>query len=505
MENTKSSKLLIVRYYAAIFIINAISMMLELVAQRVISPYFGNSYFVWTAIIGIILLSGSAGNMIGGRISKQNNALDKLRKIMFGGAVYILLIPTFAPVFLQLLLVNLISAPNYVKIGSIVSSIILFFIPATILGVITPVLMGEMLKGHEDLGNESGKIHADAALGSLVGTFVGGFILISLLGTRILLLLLGILILGCIFLIPASKKDNISMLSLSIAVIVAIVYLFHGNAAAEHETLNEVASIDTQYGRIVINDTKNDKGEPVRLYRQSGGFSSATFLEEDKKYELVFDYAKAYTKVTDADNIKDALMIGGAAYQFPKYYISHYPDKAMDVVEIDPEAVNIAKKYFFLGDLMEDYNTEETGRLNCITADGRVYLSQTDKKYDVVLNDAFSGGNPVGILSTKEAVQAIHDVLSEDGIYAANIIGMSNKTKATFLDSEVKTMQAVFPYVYVLPSTDDYDLYSLSNFIVVGSDHPINYPDAIADYQVPECALLLTDDYCPVETLAIYD
>ena len=62
------------RDYIVLFILNAAGMILELVASRLMSPYFGNSNFVWTAIIGIILLAGSLGNILGGKIANKRNA-----------------------------------------------------------------------------------------------------------------------------------------------------------------------------------------------------------------------------------------------------------------------------------------------------------------------------------------------------------------------------------------------------------------------------------------------
>lgn len=55
--------------YVALFLLDVVGMILELVAARLMSPIFGNSNYVWTAIIGIILLAGSLGNIIGGKIA----------------------------------------------------------------------------------------------------------------------------------------------------------------------------------------------------------------------------------------------------------------------------------------------------------------------------------------------------------------------------------------------------------------------------------------------------
>jgi spermidine synthase len=101
-------------------------------------------------------------------------------------------------------------------------------------------------------------------------------------------------------------------------------------------------------------------------------------------------------------NVKNTAMIGGAAYQYPKYFISNFKDKSMDVIEIDPMSTEIAKNYFFLDDLVSDFDTESSGRLGLYNEDGRVFLADSIKKYDAILNDAFSGEVPVGTLATVE-------------------------------------------------------------------------------------------------------
>ena len=59
------------RFELIIFVIEAICMIVELIASRLLSPYFGNSNIVWTSVIGIILLSSSIGNYLGRKDSRQ--------------------------------------------------------------------------------------------------------------------------------------------------------------------------------------------------------------------------------------------------------------------------------------------------------------------------------------------------------------------------------------------------------------------------------------------------
>ena len=191
-------------------------------------------------------------------------------------------------------------------------------------------------------------------------------------------------------------------------------------------------------------------------------------------------------------------MIGGEAYQYPEYYISHYKTKALDVVEIDPVSTEIAKKYFFLDDLIRDYRLNATGRLGLITADGRVYLNGTEKTYDAVLNDAFSGETPVATLATAEAAALIRARLNPGGVYMSNVVGALDREKDRFLSSELATLRTVFPYVYVVPAIAGEDGSQYSNYMVIASDGALDVPDALP-FSPAEEDIVFTDDYCPVE------
>ena len=106
-----------------------------------------------------------------------------------------------------------------------------------------------------------------------------------------------------------------------------------------------MVSYDTQYGKVCIYNTEDGESS-YRTLLVDQGHESATFISEDKCNDLVYDYTKYYDLMFESSkDIKNALMIGGAGYSYPKYYISNYLDKSMDVVEIDEDITKIAKKY----------------------------------------------------------------------------------------------------------------------------------------------------------------
>ena len=187
-------------------------------------------------------------------------------------------------------------------------------------------------------------------------------------------------------------------------------------------------------------------------------------------------------------------------YSYPKYFISHYENKNMDVVEIDPKITEIAKEYFYLDKLIEDYDLEENNRLNLITEDGRTYLNSNTKKYDAILNDAFSGKSPAKTLTTVEAAQKIKSSLVTNGIYLTNIASSLEGNNSKFLKAELNTLKQVFKNTYVIPCDEISSPEQAMNIMVIATDDYISL-DNNYTISLDENEILLTDNYCPIDTL----
>lgn len=491
------------KYEFIIFIIEAICMSIELVAARVLSPYFGNTNIVWTSIIGIILLSSSIGNYIGGILADKKSPDKTLKLILLFASFFVFLIP----IVQESLLTWISSWASDIKVGAIISTIILFFIPSLLLGLIIPIILKLKVLKLETTGKISGKIYAISTLGGIFGTFLSGFYLVPRFGSVEILFMLSIILLVMSMLLNI-KKIDVVLLSFIIVIITLDIILFFFyykvNLINGDRILNGKENIkvnfDTEYGRVTIYNSVNEDGEKIRILNVDGGFESATYTSKEKRYELVFEYTKYYDLMFKAsENINDVLLIGGGGYSYPKYFISHYDSVNMDVVEIDKDVTKIAKKYFYLNDLIKDYNINDNKRLNLIEEDGRTYLNKNKKKYDAILNDAFSGGVPPKTLTTVEAVSKIKESLSDNGVYLTNVISSLEGTNSKFLKAETKTLFTKFKNVYVIPcltnKTDE-----IQNLMVIASDKDITI-DGTYDLKLFSDTLILTDDYCPVETL----
>lgn len=490
------------RYETILFVVDAICMILELVASRLLSPYFGNSNIVWTSVIGIILLSGSLGNYLGGKLADKENTSKKLKEILAFSSIAILIIPLIQ----EMVLVDISSVIPNIKIGAILCTIILFFIPSLLIGLMSPIVLKLKLETLETAGQTSGKINAIATLGGITGTFLGGFFLIPYFGSVQILFILAIILSILIPFVDFKPTSSIIIFILLMLVISNIfLILYNNNNENNSNTVlsgskENFVSYDTEYGRVLIYNVELE-GEPIRVLNIDSGFESATYTNIDKINELVFDYTKFYDLMFEANiDINNTLMIGGAGYSYPKYFISHYDNKNMDVVEIDPKITQIAKKYFYLDKLIEDYDLEKNKRLNLITEDGRTYLNSNQKRYDAILNDAFSGYTPAKTLTTLEAVNKIKNSLTKNGLYLTNIVSSLDGENSKFLKAELQTLKQVFRNTYVIPCEDFSSTNQVMNLMVIATDDSINLEENYL-VKLSKDEIILTDNYCPIDSL----
>ena len=157
-------------------------------------------------------------------------------------------------------------------------------------------------------------------------------------------------------------------------------------------------------------------------------------------------------------------------------------------------------KYFYLNKLIEDYNLNENKRLNLIHDDGRTYLNNNTKKYDAILNDAFSGNTPAKTLTTLEHNMNIKKSLNDGGVYLTNIISSLEGKNSKFLRAEVNTLKQIFKNVYVVPCTTELQEDMIQNNMVIATDSDLKF-DGAYDLNITEDEIILTDDYCPIDTL----
>jgi len=426
-------------------------MVFELTGSRLLAPHVGTSIFVWTSLIGVIMGSLSIGYAMGGWLADKKASANTLALIVLASSVFI------GSIFFLQGGVSRLFNPALLGIewASLLSSLILFAPASILLGMVTPYVIKLKLYDLEKTGRTAGNLYAISTVGSIVGTFAAGFILIPRLGSsNIIFLLSFILIVNSILLSSKFLKIKLPLIALIILIASANIY------AKKIQAQNGFLDIDSQYNRIFVfksNDYKS--GRPtLNLTFDPFGTESAMFLDDND--ELVFEYTKFYHLIKHFNpEFKKSLLLGGAAYSFPKDYLKKYPDALLDVVEIDPKLTELAKKYFKL---------EENPRMRIFHEDGRVFLNSTEEKYDVIFGDAFQSLYSIPYqLTTKEAVQKKYDILNDGGVVILNIISSIEGEKGKFLRAEYETYKSVFPQAYLFPVRNAENGDELQNIILV--------------------------------------
>jgi spermidine synthase len=266
-----------------------------------------------------------------------------------------------------------------------------------------------------------------------------------------------------------------------------------------------ILDVDTRYSRVWIeNGTDEATGRPARFMTNSiYGIQSGMFLDDPD--ELIFPYTKLFDLAAKLNpDFKTVLMIGAGAYSYPKHFVKTFPKATLDVVEIDPKLTELAKEYF---------NFKANSRVAVTHEDGRIFLNRNDKRYDIILNDAFlSYLNIPFQLTTEEAVQKMSDALSEKGIVMTNLVGSISGLSTGFLEAEYATYKKVFPAAYLIKVTDKPDE-AVQNVMLVAmkslnaklplasvlkNDFSIQAKNILTPKANPNVQIL-TDEFAPIE------
>lgn len=473
-----------------VFISGAVVMIMELVGSRLLAPYVGTSIVVWTSLIGIILGSLSLGYWYGGKLADKSPTYATFSRVLLLAALCIF----FLIVGQGVLLPSLGSLSTNVYITSALCALLLFAPASVLLGMVSPYAVKLKITDIATSGRTVGNLYALSTVGSIAGTFVSGFVLISYFKLSVILAALAVTMLLLSFAVHAGRTRMVTILYLLLlAVFVA--------AAFGKTPVNATTFVyDTRYNRVTVYETPDPQtGKTMRVMRIGNEFSSGMFLDSD---ELVFDYTNYYDLARHFNPaLSRTLMIGGAGYSYPKYFLSKYATATIDVVEIDPELTDIARKHFELA---------ESKRLSIIHADGRVFLNQSRAKYDAIFGDAFKSYSPPFHLTTKEAAKQMYEHLTDNGVVVMNIISSLRGETGEFLAAEYHTLKAVFPQVLVFPVTRPQDGAAVQNIILVAlksANEPLLHsadPRIGAQLQHlwqggVEAGPVLTDDFAPVE------
>lgn len=480
-------------------------MILELIGARVLAPYLGTSIIVWTSLLGVVMASLSAGYYFGGKAADMKTDFVE-PKADYKILAYIIFLAGISigavAVFKSVVLFFVQSQIADMRWASLAAAFILFTPANIFLGAISPYAVKLYFNNPSRIGSTVGNLYAISTVGSIIGTYITGFFLISHFGsTNLLFSLAAFLIFLSLFLYPIKITMRCFM-----ALALSTAPLLNSNLQYQLASAGFL-DVDTKYNRVWILDGLDPvSGRPVRTLSTRAYYTqSVMFLDGN-------DLAAEYTKFFDlADyfnqDIKKALMIGGGAYSYPKDFLSKRKNAEMDVVEIDPGLTELAKKLFGLNDLP---------RMRILHQDGRVFLNKTDSKYDAIFIDAFSSSIPFH-LTTKEFVGRVFDRLNEGGVVVMNIIASIEGDTGRFLRAEYATYKLFSDDVYIFPVQEPEDGGKIQNIILIAvknnatptfktltskqatAQNEVNYINNLWSGNIEADMSILTDNFAPVD------
>jgi hypothetical protein len=147
---------------------------IELLGGRILAPFFGSSVHIWGSIITVFMLSLSLGYLLGGKLSTRSASLATYGLIFLVAAIMLLPIALFSQTLMELVFLNVEDS----RYGSLLASMVLFFIPTVILGMLSPYSVRLLVKSSHESGQVAGKLYFISTLGSALGTIVTSFYLI---------------------------------------------------------------------------------------------------------------------------------------------------------------------------------------------------------------------------------------------------------------------------------------------------------------------------------------
>lgn len=179
-----------------------------------------------------------------------------------------------------------------------------------------------------------------------------------------------------------------------------------------------------------------DKSDGLR-YLQFGVYEQTAMRLSDPDY-LHYEYTRTIMAgfAFAHPPVKNVLMIGLGGGAMARFIAGKFPDATLDIIEIDPLVVDVAKQYF-------GFKPGKHG--NVFIGDGRQLLRKSKVKYDVIILDAYKAGEIPFHLTTQEFMRSVKDHVAPGGVAVVHLWAeYANK----YLQSQIKTIASVFPRNY---------------------------------------------------------
>ena len=481
----------------------AASLVVEIVAGRMLAPYLGMSLYTWTAVIAVVLAGFSAGHWAGGRLAERPapRALTLTGWSMVGaalttaGAVFVLRWGAAA-------ILPLLSDP-LAAIAALTA--LVFFLPSFFAGIPAPVLAkGAVAAQPDHAGRALGAIFAAGALGAIAGTLLAGFLFISWLGSvGTLATVTAVYVLLAVTAFAAARQARRLLPALAALAGLLLPLGLAGLSLAQPDPCTR----ESDYFCIRVLDVAEEAGEPAHLMvldHLGHGISV-----KGSPQRMLTPHASMLDSLARArmtEHPFTAFFIGGGSYSIPRAWHARGLDAAVTVAEIDPAVTATAVSDFWF----------DPASARIVHDDARRVLRSDPSTYDVVVGDAFTDIAVPAHLVTQEFFDLVRARLNPDGVYLMNVIDFADRLDA--LAAVLRTLRTAFPVVEVWAEIATPEPDARLVFIVLAGETPSAFsrltsdaPDLLTSGRLSARGIddliarrrppLLTDDYAPIDRL----
>jgi spermidine synthase len=488
-----------------VFISGMTTLAAELAAARLIGNVFGTSNLVWASIIGLILIYLTLGYFIGGKWADANPTAAALYRVLAWGAFTLGLVPYIAGPVLR----SAATAFEVLQVGilgaSFIAVLILFSVPVTLLGTISPFAIRLSVDDTSRAGQISGQIYAISTLGSFIGTFLPTLVTIPAIGTTKTFLLFSLILLFVALAGLgkfASRREMFSLFWMPVA-LATIAMLSAGQSLKN--SIGQIYETESAYNYIQVAE---QNGFTILRLNEGQGVHSIyhpDVLQYNGPWDQFLSSPYFYANRRPSD-VKRVAIIGLAAGTTARQMTAVYGDIQIDGYELDPKIVEVGQKYF--GMTMPN--------LNIHIGDGRLGLEQSPHKYDIIAVDAYRPPYIPPHMTTQEFFQIIASHLTEDGVLTINSASVPDDRR--LINGLATTMGTVFPSIHIMdiPGTLNTMIFATkqttqpenfaANYVALAQEpgiHPLlittmgtTFANLKAGY---ETTTVFTDDHAPIE------
>ena len=484
----------------------AIVMALEILGSRLLAPVFGNSLFVWGALIGVILAAMSSGYAFGGWASDRYRVAAVLAWLLLVSGAWTLLMSWTG----QAALFKVAQTVQDPRWGPSLAACVLLAPPAFGLSGVLPALLRLAVVDMGYLGRHTGSMIALSTVGSLAGTWGTAFFLLSWLGTQTLVASLGVIqvLLGLLWLQQGSAKA-MKLAGLALTGLLVLGWQLLGQTPPVAGLVHQE---DSPYQQVRVRD------DDLFRYLVLDRTWHAVMWRADPT-TLFLPYSQLMVAaVALVQEPKRGLILGHGGGSLAKWLALVWPELELDVVEFDPAVVRMAEQYF-------EYRPPANHHVH--VKDARVFLRDHHKTYDVIWVDAFARHLIPFHLTTVEFFSQLRDRLNSNGVMALNLASSGEGGDLQRASAVAETLKTAFPTIESFGVKGPWRAHQTTaeNLIFFGGnpiDH-MSYDDMVTRIQSqveahrlpPEATALLatrrhkpwlpglrlTDDYTPYDLL----